>query len=459
MYSQVKKPQGDHFSIAGQENRAAANHVVQKKNNVKQGFVFEDNRLGLAIQRQQKMFTEQNSPSKVNEKVQMPEVMQRAMVNYPGNVIQRSIADNIEKLLLIPAPNHVERLGKFKVAARLEWINNQLEGVVEQRERLEAYKRILIHGNSFDARVRAHELAKKLPTEELNRVTANIPYKQSEERGKKVVKFAKTHSDNALGDKRDNINNKRAQDLIAKMTNATVTFNFNYGTTGNWTMPRMLNSFEVLKHNDKMSGNLKDNVDTRDEIEHEQFGIPSGMNAHIAKIADDKEKAKALNQKVPPELRPKYAALNFAGYHQGAAPSKYYGSSHMQFKNKIKARCTITGGDSLGAAGGMAGLAFPLTEDGIKGLVEYCSRIEKKDSVKWNSLDTQGQKQIYRKDETENPNNPDWNFIEVQIHGDVVYELDIAKIVIARSELNGVSVKQAIKNMERITGVKNIVVE
>lgn len=459
MYAQVKKPKGNGFSMASWENEAVENLVVQKKNNIKQGVKLEDNRTGFAIQRKLKALTENKSTFIVNDKVQAPEVMQRAIISHANNIIQRSGIDDIEALLLKPAPEHVERTGRFKVSARLDWINNQLKGNIGERERLEAYKRILTNGHSYDAMVRAHELAKKMPTEDLTKVLPTDPtvqYERSVERGKKRVEFAKNHSDSELGDKRDNIDKERARLLIQKMNAARVTFNFNYSTTNKWTMPRMLNSFEVLKHHDVMSGNLDGYVKNRDEVESKQFGIRRGIDHDLEQITSDKEKAKKLNDKVPPDLRPKYAALNFAGYSQGAAPSKYYGYSHMQFKNAIKERCTITGGDSLGEAEGMAGLAFPLTEDGVKGLVEYCSR--KEDSmVKWRSLDTQGADKIVT--EGEGANNPDWNFIEVQIHGDVVYKNDVDKIVIANSELGLDSNEQAIKNMEKITGVKNITVE
>ncbi|MCG8699931.1 MAG: DUF3626 domain-containing protein [Bacteroidales bacterium] len=273
---------------------------------------------------------------------------------------------------------------------------------------------------------------------------------------KERVRFAKKHSDSVLGGERLHTHKPRATGLIAKMKTAKVTFNFDYGKTSNWKKPQMLNSFEVLKNYNVMAGNLKDNVDTRDEIENQQFGIPRGMNENIAKIDDDKEKAKALNKKVPPNLRPKYAALNFAGYNQGAAPSKYYGMSHMIFANTIKARCTITGGDSLGDAGSFAGLAFPLTNEGIEGLVEYCYRKEQP-FLKWKSLDTQGQDEMDT--DGENADNPDFNFIEVQIHGDVNYKNEVEKIVIASSELGDDSAEVAISNMKRITGVQNVVVE
>lgn len=459
MYAQVKKPKGNGFSIASRESQAVESLVVQKKNNVKQGFVFEDNRTGLALQRKLKALTEKKPTIIVNDKVQIPEVMQRVIISHTSNIIQRAGIDNIEALLLKPAPDHVEKTGRFKVSARLDGINNKLKGNIGERERLEAYKRILTNGHSYDAMVRAHELAKKLPTEELTKVLPtdpNVQYERSVERGKKRVEFARKHSDSELGGKRDNIDNIRARTLIERMKTAVVTFNFNYGATNKWTMPRMLNSFEVLKHHDVMSGNLDGYVKNRDEVESKQFGIRRGMDHDLEQITNDKEKAKKLNDKVPPDLRPKYAALNFAGYSQGAAPSKYYGYSHMQFKNAIKERCTITGGDSLGEAEGMAGLAFPLTEDGVKGLVEYCSR--KEDSmVKWRSLDTQGPDKIVT--EGENANNPDWNFIEVQIHGDVVYKKDVDKIVIASSELGVDSKEQAIENMKKITGVDNVIVE
>lgn len=451
MYAQPDKLQRD-------QTRTASHAVAQNKNNKKQGFVFEDNRSGVAIQRQWEIFTEQDFAPVENERVQMPGIMQRATMSYPGNVIQRSAVSDVVMLLLRPAPNHVERTGKFKVAARLERINNELKVAVDddKRERLEAYKRILINGNSFDARVRAHELAKKLPTADLKRIP-DVQYKESLEGGKKRVEFAKENSGKVLGDTRNKINNEQAKKLIAKMTAAKVTFNFDYNAAKNWSMPSMLNSFEVLEHHNIMAGNLKGHVDSRDKIEHEQFGIPRGMDDDIEKIVGDEAQARALNKKVSPNLRPKYAALNFAGYHQGAAPSTYYGNSHMQFKNTIKKRCTITGGDSLGAAGGLAGLAFPLTEDGIKGLVEYCSREAGKGGYRWHSLDTQGQDEINTSGE--NADNPDYNFIEVQIHGDVIYEVDIAKIVIASSELNGEAPDQAIKNMKKITEVGNVVVE
>lgn len=419
MYKQVAKPQNN--SLLAEKNKHCSVDSSVIHNNKRKGFAFIDNRPGLAI--------------------------------------QRSNVENIDTLLFGPAPDHIEKKGRFRVSARLEGINNKLKGEIdgEQRERLEIYKKILTSGNSFDAMVRAHDLAKKSSTEEVKKIfDPDMQYERSLVRAKKQVKFAKEHSDMELGDGRKNIDNEKAKKLINKMNNARVTFNFNYATTNKWTMPRMLNSFEVLKHHGVMSGNLKGYVEKRDEIENEQFGIRRGINSSIREITDDKEKATRLNSKVPPNLRPKYAALNFAGYSQGAAPSKYYGHSHMQFKDKIKERCTITGGDSLGDAGGLAGLAFPLTENGIAGLVEYCSR-KKEQGLNWMSLDTQGQSEIVTSGE--DANNPDWNFIEVQIHGDVSYKNDVDKIVIASAELDKDSKEQAIENMKEITGVNNITVE
>ena len=287
-------------------------------------------------------------------------------------------------------------------------------------------------------------------------------YGASISRGKKNVAFAKKYSGEELAKKRPE-NNKpfesylasdKIQNLKTRIESGKVTFNFNYAKAKQWSVPKMLNSFEVLEKFNIMSGNLENYVNTRDRVESRLFGLQKGSerNPEINEIKDEKEKALAVNKEIPPNMRPKYAALNYANYAQGSAPSQYYGMSHVEFNNSIKERCTITAGDSLGEEGGLADLAFPLTNDGIAGLIENSYRNVMGGAI-WYApnaepgvINTEG----------ENANNPDWNFLEVQVHGEVDYGKEADKIVIAKSELGEDAPEEAIQNMKEITNVNNI---
>ena len=131
----------------------------------------------------------------------------------------------------------------------------------------------------------------------------------------------------------------------------------------------ILNGFEVEARYGSPTGNVSksDSYDLRLYAEHQAYGFP--FHAATTSHGEEPERVRAWTDvckvtaevgsplplagcsayRVPPSLRPRYAALDYRDSGCGATPDPYYGLSFFHFADALKQRATFTLGDSWDA--------------------------------------------------------------------------------------------------------------
>lgn len=113
----------------------------------------------------------------------------------------------------------------------------------------------------------------------------------------------------------------------------------------------------------------------------------------------------------------KYGCINLYGTNYGCSSANAYGESHMILKSNVKKRCSFICGDSSGMQPHIANfenfyqLLLYLNDSTIQNLI----RIVKGEKIQ----------------------EDNYLYVEVQIHGDVLWNRDIEKIVIDKRIYNG----------------------
>jgi hypothetical protein len=179
----------------------------------------------------------------------------------------------------------------------------------------------------------------------------------------------------------------------------------------------LLNTFERPGHT------TKNYLETRNRTEEVLFGYSDRKNHTGGKpgIFDRLKKFGNYidNPEFAPSMRPKYGALNFTNHQFGAAPT--WGRSFMVLKEHVKHNCTFTDFDSFkyesSPAGGLKVATFTQMDRIITNLNP--NMLDKLNTM----ISTLGSRLEPR------------NYIEAQIHGDIRFNRDVAKMYIDTSDV------------------------
>jgi hypothetical protein len=220
------------------------------------------------------------------------------------------------------------------------------------------------------------------------------------------------------------------QQLATKIKQAKITMNIPLDKLFNLRSPRILNGFEVKEKLNVDSPNIVGELaQQRVEAEHQMFGLPE--------------------EAIAGRIRPRYAALNFKNHPTGAAARNDYGLSYFVLSDALKAKCTVTIGDTFDRpsadAWGKAvsyGSVFTLSEAGINAMVKTIFALKQAGNSEMDSLINGAD---YK---------PNDNYFDVQIHDDVDVRTSGEQIWISRLEMAMFNVPEptVIKLVDRITG-------
>jgi len=204
--------------------------------------------------------------------------------------------------------------------------------------------------------------------------------------------------------------------MINHLQNSDLTVNFKADQLfANKLRGGLLNTFERPGHSS--GGYLED----RESSEENLFGYSrsNGRTSDRQSIYDRLKQFGSRNSiDFAPSMRPKYGALNYTNYPYGSAT--LYGKSHMVLKEHVKHNCTFTGVDSMNykqdSSGGVKAATFINMERIIANLADK-------------TLEGLGEM-------VNNPNQQKkpQGYIEAQIHGEIKFSRDVAKIYIDNIE-------------------------
>lgn len=189
---------------------------------------------------------------------------------------------------------------------------------------------------------------------------------------------------------------------------------------------RLFNAFE--------RNNTPDYMRQRDQAEEGLFDYSNARGKAGAKGVLDRVKkfgryAAGTNPSFAPSMRPKYAALNFANYREGAAKS--YGRSFMVMKEHVKHNCSFTDKDSFGYIGNTNGANFSANYHHVSRLIV---NMEERMLKALYNIATGNYLEAVRFG----------GYIEAQVHGNILFNRDVKKICIDNMEM------QATPNPERL---------
>ncbi len=182
------------------------------------------------------------------------------------------------------------------------------------------------------------------------------------------------------------------------------------------------NTYQV-GNNGKAYMNGRDGVE-RDLFKYDDIGSLSDIQAIINRITKRALYDGGSNFSFVPSLRPKYGALNVFSHTNGGAGHSAYGESYLVLKEHVKHRCTFTHTDSfaLGGADRSANLATILHPDRILlGMRERTFDVlyRRANDLPVSARDLAGHQ-----------------YVEAQIHTDVLFSRDVEKIRLCKRDLS-----------------------
>lgn len=206
----------------------------------------------------------------------------------------------------------------------------------------------------------------------------------------------------------------------------TVNFKANEFFDGATAKDRLFNAFE--------RSNTPSYMSQRDQAEEGLFDYSNTRGKTEKKGVLDRVKkfgryAAGTNPSFAPSMRPKYAALNFANYREGAAKS--YGRSCMILKEHVKHNCSFTDRDSFGYIGNASGASMTANYHHISRLIE---NMEERMLKALYNIATGNYLEVVRFG----------GYIEAQVHGNILFNRDVKKICIDNMEM------QATPNPDRL---------
>lgn len=178
-----------------------------------------------------------------------------------------------------------------------------------------------------------------------------------------------------------------------------------------------------MEHRDEVEEKMFDFSGNRGRLTHKN-AFSSALDSVTTRIKLFGTYDEGNNRSFEPELRPKYAAINFEKQKFGAVAGDY-GWSHMVLKEHVKHRCTFTDRDSFRYKSQpdisvytadyfhMDRLLLHMHEAILKRLYKQVSGI----SLPPDSI-------------------PMFKYIEAQIHGNLVFSRDIEKICIKKTDVS-----------------------
>lgn len=221
----------------------------------------------------------------------------------------------------------------------------------------------------------------------------------------------------------ENVYNK----LVKHLQNSDLTINFKANEFFDGAAKdRLFNAFE--------RNNTPDYMGQRDRAEEGLFDYSntrgkSGTKGVLDRVKKFGRYGANTNPSFAPSMRPKYAALNFASYREGAAKS--YGRSCMILKDHVKHNCSFTDKDSFGYIGNTSGASVVANYHHVSRLIV---NMEERMLKALYNIATGNYLEAVRFG----------GYIEAQVHGNILFNRDVKRICIDNMEM------QATPNPDRL---------
>jgi len=270
---------------------------------------------------------------------------------------------------------------------------------------------------------RKEVMARMAATDLVSMVDAKLEVTASSDREKAIARI-KTQLDTTLTDEEAE---SRYDAMISKLKSSSLTINFRPEDLFEQPLGQR---FE----NAYTRGGTPGYMATRDRTEENLFNYSGSRSNVIEKsgygasgaVENRLKSFGAYNNGRSPnfvsEIRPKYGALNFTRFQYGGA--LMYGRAYMVLKEHVKSNCTITGQDSFAYFNAADASAMLANFHHPDRLILYLPE---------NPL-----KELYKEANGVNlssNSSPRVHYIEVQIHGNIVFSRDVEKICMRADDL------------------------